>query len=67
MPRGEGIGPYGPGRPAGAGRGQRRRGVGPRGECLRPQCVHRQPHERGQPCSQQVCVKCGARMVRSQE
>ena len=60
------------GRRRGAGRGQRgRRGnqMGGRsateqsGFCVCTQCGQRQPHERGVPCSERACPKCGAEFV----
>jgi hypothetical protein len=75
MPRGDGTGPKGAGpmtggggmgRGTGAGgRGRMGgRGLGPEGECLCPQCGERAPHERGIPCYEQKCPKCGTAMVR---
>jgi predicted Fe-Mo cluster-binding NifX family protein len=58
------------GRPGGnrPGQGRGRMGGpvagGPGGYCVCPQCGHRQPHERGVPCSQQQCPKCGLVMRR---
>ena len=57
---------------AGAGpRFGRRRGrmggplaAGPAGYCVCSQCGHRETHERGSPCSQRACPKCGAPMRR---
>jgi hypothetical protein len=70
MPRGDGTGPTGAGpmtgRRTGAG-GQGRMGgmgLGPTGECLCPQCGERAAHERGIPCYEQKCPKCGTAMVR---
>lgn len=34
------------------------------GTCLCPKCGHRQPHERGVPCTQVQCPKCKTSMVR---
>jgi len=50
------------------GQGQGRMG-GPRaggavGTCLCPKCGHREPHERGVPCLQKQCPKCGTALVR---
>ena len=41
------------------------RGVGVSGYCVCPQCGHRQPHERGVPCGQTQCPKCGANLTRA--
>jgi predicted Fe-Mo cluster-binding NifX family protein len=68
MPRGRGQG-------AGAGKGQGQGGTGlgrmggsrkagPVGSCVCPQCGSEAPHERGVPCSEQQCPKCGSFMTR---
>ena len=64
MPRGDGTGPpQGPG-----GRGGRmggtRPGTGPGGNCVCPNCGTRVPHQRGTPCYNLNCPKCGAKMVK---
>jgi predicted DNA-binding protein (UPF0251 family) len=41
------------------------KGLGPGGECLCPKCGHKIPHERGVPCYEQECPKCGTEMTRS--
>ena len=71
MPRGDGTGPRGPGGGQGRGRGGGSTGRmggppagGPVGACLCPQCGHREPHERGVPCVQKKCPKCGSVMAR---
>ncbi len=50
------------------GRGQGRLGGplagGAAGNCLCPKCGNREPHERGVPCLQKQCPKCGAVMTR---
>jgi len=65
---------YGRGRGQGSGagaggpRGGRMGGpaaAGPDGDCLCPKCGYRAPHQRGVPCMQQACPKCGERMVRA--
>ena len=55
----------------GQGQGSRRPGrgggavaAGPSGECICPQCGSREVHERGVPCTQKKCAKCGAAMMR---
>jgi len=59
----------------GTGRGQGRRGqragrmggasaAGPSGYCVCPQCGKREPHQRGVPCFEQKCPKCGSAMAR---
>ncbi len=64
-------GPTGlPGRGAGMGRGMGRGrmggfGLGPGGECVCPKCGFRVPHQRGIPCFQHKCPKCGTPMVRA--
>jgi len=63
------------GRGMGRGAGQGRRGqrigrmggssaAGPCGNCVCPQCGHKEPHQRGLPCFEQKCPQCGAAMVR---
>jgi predicted Fe-Mo cluster-binding NifX family protein len=32
--------------------------------CVCPQCSHREPHERGMPCSQKQCPICGSALIR---
>ncbi len=70
--RGQGQGGQGQGQGRGGqgqgGQGQGRMG-GPRaggavGTCRCPQCGHREPHERGVPCLQKQCPKCGTALVR---
>jgi predicted Fe-Mo cluster-binding NifX family protein len=71
MPRGDGTGPRGPGGGQGRGRGGGSLGRtggplagGAVGTCLCPKCGHREPHERGMPCTQKRCPKCDAAMTR---
>mgnify|MGYP003875802467 CR=1 FL=1 len=39
-------------------------GLGPGGFCICPQCGTRVPHQRGIPCYQTYCPKCGSPMTR---
>jgi predicted Fe-Mo cluster-binding NifX family protein len=41
------------------------RGAGSCGECICPRCTHREPHEKGIPCSQKLCPVCGSHLVRA--
>jgi hypothetical protein len=63
MPRGDGTGP-----PMQGGRGGGRRGgryaAGPGGQCVCPQCGHKEAHAVGMPCIQRKCPKCGTNMTR---
>ena len=68
---GRGRGGMGQGGGQGQGRGGQGRGRmgGPLagaavGTCLCPKCGHREPHERGVPCVQKQCPKCGTAMTR---
>jgi len=38
--------------------------AGPGGECVCPNCGHRESHVAGQPCYQKKCPKCGTQMIR---
>jgi hypothetical protein len=68
MPFGNGTGPTGPGRGLGRGGGRGRQpggfGLGPGGDCICPNCKTRTPHQRGIPCYEQKCPKCGSLMTR---
>jgi len=68
---GRGRGGMGQGGGRGQGRGGQGRGRmggplagGAVGTCLCPKCGHREPHERGVPCVQKQCPKCGTAMTR---
>jgi len=63
------------GRGSGAGRGQGQGGqgsgrmgggkaAGPSGYCVCPQCGQRETHQRGVPCFERKCPKCGTTMIR---
>ena len=39
-------------------------GYGGPTECVCPNCGFRVPHQRGIPCAQHICPRCGSRMVR---
>jgi predicted Fe-Mo cluster-binding NifX family protein len=47
----------------GAGRG--RLAQGPAGNCVCPKCGHQESHQRGVPCLEMKCPKCGIALVRS--
>jgi len=55
---------------SGGGRGQGRgrmggsQAAGAVGNCVCPKCGHRQEHERGVPCVQKQCPKCGTALTR---
>ena len=66
----------GPGRDARMGKGQGRgqglgrmggpSAAGTGGACICPKCGHREPHERGLPCTDRKCPQCGSMMIREQ-
>ncbi|MFA5629448.1 MAG: hypothetical protein WC958_04285 [Dehalococcoidales bacterium] len=63
MPRGDGTGPRGAS--SGSGRmGGSRAGAGAGGNCVCPGCGTKVSHERGVPCYNVKCPKCGNGMVR---
>lgn len=75
MPRGDGTGPPNGGGPRSGrglgqgGRGQGRMqgsrpGAGPNGFCACPACGAKAAHQRGNPCYNMSCPKCGTKMVR---
>ncbi len=55
------------GRGSGQGRGRQPNGLGlgPDGECVCPKCGEKTPHQRGVPCYEHKCPKCGNLMTRS--
>ncbi|MBS3816135.1 MAG: hypothetical protein KGY76_01065 [Candidatus Thermoplasmatota archaeon] len=53
----------------GSGRGGRGKqpdgqGLGPGGKCVCPSCGYEEEHQRGQPCYEKECPKCGTKMTR---
>lgn len=48
----------------GRGMGGGRKAQGPGGNCVCPNCGHKIPHERGKPCFETRCEKCGMMMTR---
>jgi len=73
MPGGDGTGPQGlgpgTGKRVGMGKGRgrmggNRPGAGPDGNCICPKCHTSIPHQRGNPCYEINCPKCGAPMMR---
>lgn len=69
MPLRDGTGPIGPGRGLGQGGGRGRQpggfGLGPGGGCVCSSCSAKAPHQRGIPCYEQKCPKCGSPMTRT--
>lgn len=66
MFKGRGGGSGG-GRGSGSGGGGGRMGgtgAGPGGNCVCPNCGHREPHTRGEACFDKACPKCGTKMIR---
>jgi len=74
MPRGDGTGPAGMGPGSGFGKGKGVQGgrgrmggpmaAGPSGNCICPKCGYSELHQRGLPCNQKQCPKCGNIMIR---
>jgi len=71
--QGQGQSLGGQGQSGGQGQGQGGQGRGrlggplaggAAGSCLCPKCGNSEPHERGVPCMQKQCPKCGAAMTR---
>ena len=61
-------GGMGMGRGKGRGGGRGRMGgfgLGPGGYCICPSCGYKVPHQRGVPCYQTKCPRCGAAMTRA--
>lgn len=46
------------------GKRRRRRGMGPGGNCICPNCGEILVHKRGLPCFEMKCPKCGTPMIR---
>jgi len=64
----QGRGQGGQGRGLGKGGGLGRKGGlgrGLGGSCVCPACGTKVPHQRGNPCYQRACPKCGAKMTRA--
>jgi len=53
------------GRGGGRGRHPNGFGLGPGGECFCPNCRTKNPHQRGVPCYEHKCPKCGGAMTRT--
>jgi hypothetical protein len=51
----------------GQGAGFGRQGFGGRDFCYCPTCKEKVPHERGTPCVNQKCPKCGGALVPAEE
>lgn len=68
MGRGQGRKRSGSGTGQGQGRGPGRMGgpkaAGPDGNCICPSCGRKVSHQRGQPCFDVSCPKCGTQMTR---
>ncbi len=64
--RGRGMGGGGGGRgQSGGGKGMGGgQGKGPGGKCVCPNCGETVPHDRGVPCFEMRCPRCGAGLVR---
>jgi hypothetical protein len=65
MPGGNGMGPPAGGGKRGGRMGGNRPGAGPTGDCVCPNCGEKTSHQRGKPCYELSCPKCGAKMRRA--
>ncbi len=70
MPKGQGAGRGQGGANRGRGAGGRGLGggfaAGPGGYCVCPACGEKTAHQRGIPCYEMKCPKCGTAMTREQ-
>jgi predicted RNA-binding Zn-ribbon protein involved in translation (DUF1610 family) len=64
MPRGDGTGPPTGPEQRGGRMGGTRRGAGPQGNCVCPNCGEKTTHRQGTPCYNMKCPKCGTKMTR---
>ncbi len=64
MPKGDGTGPIRGTAPRGGRMRGPRAGAGPEGYCICPVCGEKIAHQRGLPCMNMKCPKCGAKMTR---
>lgn len=60
--QGRGSG-QGSGRGSGQGAGQGQAGAGGVDTCICPNCGYEEPHQRGTPCVEKSCPKCGTKMI----
>lgn len=65
MPGGNGMGPPTGGAKRGGRMSGNRPGAGPTGDCVCPGCGEKVSHQRGMPCYELSCPKCGAKMRRA--
>jgi hypothetical protein len=64
MPGGNGMGPPTGSDQRGGRKGGSRPGAGPTGNCVCPGCGEKVPHQRGTPCYNMNCPKCGTKLIR---